>query len=459
MMYSIADFDDDGHTDLLLVTEGKPWIWWGGAEGYSKERRTLIPVTDLPGGDGVLGLGVADLDGDGWLDLVFSGRAPKHSGPRAIIAYGGPDRFKTARTETFALKGGSSTVGSTVVTIADLNQDGRLDLIFPLQDIAEGEIRWGSAKGYAEGKSSFLETNGASHANVADLDGDGKLDLVFTSGLMGRRKPGQTLVGGTGIKGTTRNSYATIYWGGKDWASPERSELECYNALDVTIADLNRDGHLDLAFSSYMSDTTRELPAIIYWGDGTRNYTENRRLFLDAASSSSMDAVDLNRDGWPELIVTNHQKNFSHTSGTYIYWGSEEGYSLKQRTEVPSIGAHLDAMVDAGNIRDRRLEWDLVSSPVQLPVGYRFQRLRWSAITGPHTGITFQVRSASSAEGLTRATWTGASGDGSYFLTSDAALDQLPEAHPWLQYRAVLSSLDGGNSARLEQVEILCGSR
>ncbi|MBS0631989.1 MAG: VCBS repeat-containing protein [Verrucomicrobia bacterium] len=456
MMHSVADLDDDGWPDLIVVSAGHPWIWWGGPDGYSVDRRTELPITKLPGSDGIFGVNVADLDGDGWLDVVCSGRAPKGPGPQVFIAYGGPGRFQAARTEAFRVTGGVDTAGSSEVTIADLNQDGKLDLIIPLLDIGKLEIRWGGSGSYANARMTTLDTNGASQAVVADLDGDGHLDLVATSGLVGRRQPGQTVVGGSGLKGGTRNSRAIIFWGNAAWDGSERTELECYQCLDVTIADLNRDGHLDLAFSSYLSDTTRELPAMIYWGDGTRHYTERRRTFLDAASSASMDAIDLNHDGWLDLVVTNHQKNFSHSIGTYIYWGGPEGYSNARRTEVPSIGSHLDTMVDAGNIRDRKYEWDMVSIPVEAPSGARFDRLRWQAETLCGTGVKFQVRTASSAAGLAQAKWSGPKGAGSFYTVSDTALAGVPAGDSWLQYRAVLTSPDGANSTRLTGVDLVC---
>jgi hypothetical protein len=462
MMYTVADFDDDGYPDLVLVHQGHASVWWGGAAGFKADNRTELPITALPGGESIFGLNVADLDRDGHLDLICTGWRGANAqvkGPHAIIAYGGTDRFKTARTEAFQLPGGAGTVGATALAIADLNQDGYLDLIFPLQDFGESQIRWGGPQGYASARVTRLETNGASQATVADLDGDGRLDVVFTSGLMGKRKPGQPVVGGTGVKGTTRNSEAFIYWGNAAWDASERTALQSYNALDVTVADLNRDGHLDLAFSSYMSDTTRELPAIIYWGDGKRSYSESRRTFIDAASSSGMDALDLNRDGWLDLVVTNHQRNFSHVSGTNIYWGGEQGYSTARRTLLPSIGSHLDAMVDAGNIYHRRYEWDFVSAPVEVTKGLRFERLAWKAATELGTGVKFQVRSAASQADLARAAWSGPTGPGSFYTDSGAALVWVSAENSWLQYRAVLTSPDGANSPLLSEVEIDCVRR
>lgn len=459
MMYTVADLDDDGYPDLVLVTAGHPWIWWGSAAGYSAKNRTEVPIAKLPGGDYTLGLAVADLDRDGYLDLVCAGRLTpgiQTGSPMVNIVYGGEDHFKTARTESFSLPGGPATSGSIAITVADLNRDGQLDLIFPLLDTAQAQIRWGGPKGFSASRVTLLETNGASQGTVADLDHDGWLDVVFTSGIMGKRLPGQPVVGGTGVQGTTRNSSSYIYWGSPAGDFKVRNQLESYNALDVTVADLNRDGHLDLAFSNYLSDTTRELPAFIYWGDGTRGYSERRRTLLDAASSASMDALDLNRDGWLDLVVTNHQRNFSHVSGTNIYWGGAKGYSNDRRTLLPTIGAHLDAMADAGNIYTRAYEWDYVSAPIEAAAGAAFSLLRWKAEMLPGTGVKFQVRSAESSAGLTSAPWTGPDGPGSFYTTSGMRLAGDVSGHRWISYRAVLTSVDGANSARLSEVEIVC---
>jgi len=457
MMYTTADFDDNGYPDLVLITSGRAWLWWGSESGYVDANRMELPIASLLGGDGILALNVADLDRDGYLDLVCVGRSKE--GPRAIIAYGDSDHFKAPRTETFTLPGNPSTVGSTALSIADLNRDGYLDLVCPLQDLGYAQIRWGGPEGYKAGRVTKLDSNGGSQGAVADLDNDGWLDIIFTSGLMGKRKDGQPVKGGTGVAGTTRNSYSLIYWGNaqSDYRNP--SELETYNSLDVTVADLNRDGHLDLAYSNYLADTTRELPAFIYWGDGTREgYSVRNRTMLDAASSSAIDALDLNRDGWLELIITNHQKDFSHTSGTNIYWGSEEGYSIQHRDNLPTIGSHMDAMVDAGNIYDRKYEWDYLSTPIEAIDGMVFSQLKWKGETPLGSGLKFQVRTAKSSKALSQAEWRGPDGDDSFYAISGSQLEGFKPSHDWLQYRAVLTSPDGGNSPILTEVEIVCSS-
>src|SRR5205085_12487209 len=92
------------------------------------------------------------------------------------------------------------------------------------------------------------------------------------------------------------------------WGTPEGIpsfdnvvELESFGALECAIADLNRDGYLDLALSSYMSDSTRSLPLFIYWGDRGGRYSNEWRTSLPAESSAGIQTVDLNRDGYPEI--------------------------------------------------------------------------------------------------------------------------------------------------------------
>jgi len=166
--------------------------------------------------------------------------------------------------------------------------------------------------------------------------------------------------------------------------------------------------------------------------------------------------LDLNHDGWLDLIITNHQKNFSHLSGTNIYWGGEKGYSIAKRTNIPSIGSHLDTMVDAGNIYTRKYEWDYVSPPIEAVKDMGFAQLQWKAETELGTGVKFQVRSAATSDELAKAKWAGPDGAASYYTSSGAKLAGVEPKHRWLQYRAVLTAPDGGNSPRLTEVEIGC---
>ena len=444
-MHSIADMDDDGFADIILNERlGGSYIWWGSRSGYRLANRTKLQMVSAP----VLPVGhqAADLNRDGYLDLVFTvtALADTKDKLKCVIVYGNGDRFKAARTGEFPLSSGSSSL-----SIADLNKDGYLDLIFPMSDIGMSEIWWGGTRGFEAKNVSKIES-AASAAVAADLDRDGWLDLVMT-GVLATKEP---VAGGLGVPGRSRNSDTYIYWGSQE-GFKTRTAVESFTCLDATIADFNRDGHLDIALTNYQSDTTRELPAFIYWGEGTRAFSNKRRTLLAAASSAAIDTLDLNRDGWPDLVISDHQKNFSHTSGTNIYWGDPKGFSLSNRTNLPTMGVHFDAFVDAGNIYDRKYEWDYTSSVIEAPKDRSFARLRWKAETELGTGVKFQVRSAATREGLAPAKWTGPKGENSFYLESGSELAGIKREDQWLQYRAVLVSPDGGNSPLLSEVEIV----
>lgn len=435
MEYSAADLDDDGHADLVFLKDNgeSAVVWWGDSEGLSAKNRTELPVQSP------MSSSVADLNRDGFLDILFTVPAPARTDRHAtsIIVWGNSNRFENAKTTEWELSGTATQAN----TIADLNRDGHLDLVFPLGISDHSEIWWGSDQGYRRQNSTQLPAHGSPHVVAADLDRDDWLDLIFTSGASPSR--------------FTVNTPTIIYWGSPHGFFPAvRTELEGYTALDATVADLNRDGHLDIAMTNYKSDTNRKIPTFIYWGNGGRNYSVKRRTLLKSASGSAIDALDLNRDGWPELVVSNHQEQFDHAAGTDIFWGGPEGFSRLRRSRLPTVGVHLDAMVDAGNAYTREYEWVYESALVEAPDHARFARLHWKAQADLGTSVRFQVRSANDRDQLRELPWSGAKGPESFFLNSGDPLMPSAGEHRWLQYRAVLSSPDGANSVLLTEVAV-----
>lgn len=435
MEYSIADLDDDDYPDLLMAHREGPAIWWGGTKGYSADRRTRLKVPRP------ISNNIADLNRDGYLDLLFagSGVSGRKDVAAATIVWGDAGRFESPRTTQWDLHDKLLEASA----IADLNRDGHLDLVFPMSYGDESQIFWGSPEGYRQENFLLLEAYGAPHAVPADLDRDGWLDLLFTSSASPRYRD--------------MDGPALIYWGSPEgFTAAPPTPLEGFTSLDASIADFNEDGHLDIAMTNYKSATTREIPAFVYWGDGSRNYSKTRRTLVKAASSAAVDALDLDRDGWMDLVVSNHQTFFDHAAGTNIYWGAATGFDDSRRTHLPTVGVHLDAMVDAGNVYTREPAWDFISSPVEAPAGTRFKRLLWSGETPLGTGLQFQVRTAAGRDGLETAPWRGPEGSGSFYSMSGDPLQQIPEGHSWLQYRVVLVSPDGGNSPILTEVILEC---
>ncbi|MEO8129318.1 MAG: VCBS repeat-containing protein, partial [Bryobacteraceae bacterium] len=366
----VADFNQDGWVDIVFPNG---WIYWGGREGYSIQRRQEIK--GLKGH----GLGVADLNRDGYLDLVLCANKNKPGdSSTGSILWGSAAGFSMDHRLALAL----SARTSVAPTIADFNKDGYLDILFPDVDSDNADIFWGGPGfDYTPERRTQLKVQSAATVEVADLNHDGWLDLLFGGGWE-RSRFGRP----------TRQS--TILWGGAKGYSTDRAlKLESYDSLEQSVADLNKDGYLDIVMTNYHAYDTRSVPAFIYWGGPGGAYSESRRESLPAESSSALTVADLNQDGWLDLVVFNHLDHGNHNINSNIYWGGPQGYSVSRRQQFPTFGSHFGVRRDIGNIYDRRMEEDYLSAPLQIPSGKTPSQISWKARTPNGTGVRFQLRS------------------------------------------------------------------
>ena len=429
-MTSVADLDQDGWVELIFPSG---WIYYGGEEGFSPEKRTDI---ETKAGS----VGVADLNRDGFLDLVLaSGNAfGSQTPPQGMIRWGAPEGFSPERQTQFPLSSQLPTTG----TIADLDRDGHLDLIFSDVDSGSLEIFRGNPQAqYSTDHQLLLQIHSASTVEIADLNADGWLDLIMGA-VYDPDRFGRPM------------RRATLLWGGTEGFSLERAlELEAYESEEQSVADLNRDGYLDIVMTNYHGYTTRSIPVFVYWGGPNGSYSELRRTSLRGESTLAQTVADLNQDGWMDLVIVNHVDRGDHGAGTDIFWGGEKGYDYSRRHWIQSFGPHFSVRRDIGNIYHRRPEEEYISAPLEVPKGKTPARLSWKAQTPHGTAVKFQLRSAATAKELTKTPWSGPQGPGSYYKSSGANV-KVSEVKKWLQYRALLTTPDGGSTPVLEEVQI-----
>ncbi|MBS1873303.1 MAG: VCBS repeat-containing protein [Acidobacteria bacterium] len=426
-----ADLNDDGYPDLVLCASyaNGTYLYWGGPDGFSEERRETLPVST------VFTSSAADLDHDGYLDLVFAGI---ENGERVgYILKGSPKGYRQSGKSVLKL----AIQRGPTHRIADLNHDGWMDLIFSDNYYGIMQVFWGSKDGYSETNSWRGAVGTGGNLELADLNGDGRLDFIV-AGMFDREK-------------RSYNAHTQIYFG-RDDGLPDLAHpiaLESYGAVECAVADLNRDGALDLVFTSYMSETTRALPMFIYWGDSSGSYANNRRTALPSWSSAGVQTLDLNGDGYPEIIVNNHIRDGRHTGLSYIYWNSAGKFDKDHKTELPTLGPHFSQRVDPGNLYTRKLEEEYVSAA--LPVdGSRPARLVWTAREEHGAKLRFQIRAADTKEGLRSSSWAGPAGADSWHTKSGAPLTAIPATARWVQYRALFTSPDAAAWPVLESVAV-----
>jgi hypothetical protein len=315
----VVDLDGDGRLDLVVThrSDGRShdtrsWIYWGTATGFSAARRTELPT------HGATGVAAGDLDGDGRLDLVFANKADGTAGePVESWIYWGNSKGEFTPERRQALP----TSGPNSYAAADLDNDGFVDLFMPERESA---IYWGGKGGYAKTRRTVVSSRGAFSGRAADFNRDGYLDLALSEWTPGGDETG-------------------LYSGGPGGFSPaNRFAFKIGSVRAHAVADLDRDGWLDVIFS-----TTAD-QVVIFWNSPT-GFDNKRRTVLPAASAVSVEVADLDADGWLDVIVANlfdthpaagatRAFGGSPEANTFIYWGGKSGYSAERRTVLPSVG-------------------------------------------------------------------------------------------------------------------------
>jgi formylglycine-generating enzyme required for sulfatase activity len=169
----------------------------------------------LPTSGGVA-VSIADLNGDGWPDLVFSNNGTKSSSETDSVVY-----WNTGDTQAMydvANKTLLPTKGAMDNQVTDLNGDGYPDIVFgcaregpyPASTETDSLVYWGSQVGPTPDNVTGLPTIGAKAIGVGDLNLDGNLELIFASD---RNDGGDYNVG------------SRLFWGSKDGFDVDNFEI------------------------------------------------------------------------------------------------------------------------------------------------------------------------------------------------------------------------------------------
>ncbi len=437
--YSSADLNRDGWVDLIVVGR-ELRVFWGSAAGFSMARSQTLPVAYA------FSTRIADFDRDGFLDISASDWAGAPARDRTVIFWGSAGGYSADHRFTFAFP------GARAHAVGDLDGNGYLDLIFS-GTLNETAIFWNGPSGFSVSRKTVLPCKLAVSAEVADLNRDGFLDVIICNLydpdklVHARELPPITASPQT----ETFRAGTWIYWGSPAGYSPEnRLELPTIGSEDAVVADLNDDSYLDLVVTSYHAGATRNHPSYIFWGSA-RGIEANNVTELPTESASGALVADFDENGWKDLLFACHTEGTNHRTNSFLYWGSPRGFLKERRSLIPSEGTHWLSVADIGNVRDRSDEFEYLSPPFDAGAGARFTRLLWKATTPGKTRVRFQLRTAADRQGLSKSPWVGRMGEETFYDRPGLILRQKG---PWIQYKAILSSPNGANSPVLDFVAI-----
>jgi hypothetical protein len=430
--YALCDLDLDGYPDMAFVTAHGVRLFHGGPEGPRPDRYLDLPMPPLP----VQSVHVADFNRDGYLDLVVTTKTyddkPESIANSSRIFWNSAEGFSPDRWENLP------TYSMGPSHLADINRDGYVDIIVA-DERGYLDIFLGGPDGFSPDRTWKVPLPGPKCAGItsADLTGNGYHDIVV--GMMGHyiREP---------------DTFCILY-GGPEGYDP--ANIQHYQGSvsphQIAVADVNNNGCLDLVVAVYSSTTTRELPMRIFWGDGNRIDLENPTI-LPAESSAGLRMIDLNRNGWLDMVVSCHRNNIGHQVDSLIYWNGPAGMSSECVTRLPAMGPHWTTR-DNGNGLTRKPEESYISPPHSLDT-HTPSRIHWEAEVPETTELKFQLRWAESEAGLNETDWRGPVGVDSYYVKSGDDVTDVPSSAAWLQYKADFGSRYNLSSPRLREVRI-----
>lgn len=280
---AIGDLNGDGRPDIVISNFNS-----GNASTISVFRNTssggaisFAPRQDYASGNGSLGIAIADMNADGKPDIIVtSGNSGFFSIFKNITA--SPDTITLDTKQDYTL-----LLHPDNVTTADLDKDGLPDIItsnFSNSSISVfrntstgGNLSLDNRIDYSVGTNpSFLTTG--------DLDNDGKLDIVvsnYSSSSMSLLKnlctPGYISFGNA----QSLNS----------------------GVSNISFADLNGDGKLDFVSGRALSGVISVFEDT-YPGSGNFSFNTNVD-FTTGNYDTFVAANDLDGDGKPELVSAN----------------------------------------------------------------------------------------------------------------------------------------------------------
>jgi hypothetical protein len=367
------DLNNDGYPEIVLANHREKFnydtdsfIYWGGKEGFDTSNPTLLPTHCA------FQVLAADLNGDGYKDLIFTG------GNQLIVYWNNKGEFNSENRLVLDIPGMSGQFYKGILTtdIADIDGDGILEIIIAsneyieirkannlevvwnripftgcswvkavdinntgLMDIVasyycstksydtESVVFWNSKDGYSiDNKTSFC-TNGAMGCTAADLDNDGIKEIIFCNTMRG---PAQA----------DPEFPVFMYYCTEDYQYKAENRVEYpVNRMSYSYAaaDVDNDGYVELISTTW--DGIRIFKGTPN-GPDPNNYYDLQHSANNTAPIGSVLIGDFNSDGWLDLIMVPWVYGKSEEeleNSVFVYFGGPEGYSNERRMVLPSF--------------------------------------------------------------------------------------------------------------------------
>lgn len=312
---AMEDHDRDGDVDLFLATKtGEPLRVYLNEEGSFRDESSTLDVCVDRDIKQVL---FADLDDDGWRDLVLSVWESNALGTGFL---GGQVRVYQSQGGSGFVRRSDAALDSvmaglpTGITAGDYDRDGDLDLYvstwkpgqpdatshnrllrndggFTFEDVAMG-------LGVASKKKSYQSV-------FTDLSGDGWPDIVIAEDKRGGMTYYESLGDGTFEDRTVESGLDGYLFLGGTYV----------DGMGIGLGDYDHDADLDLYVTNIFDGN------ILYRNDGDGTYTDVASITGTSSFRVGWGCafLDCDNDGWEDLYVVNFGMNGNSANQDRLY--------------------------------------------------------------------------------------------------------------------------------------------
>lgn len=272
--FTLADFDRDGDLDISLQRRSDSTLYWYAFENDSTWTQHIAGTV----GGGQLGAVTQDVNRDGWNDVIM-GRVWAENPKQTGVAW-----------PIHAYAGGMVGENHDIV-VADINQDGRTDVIAYAQGL--GTIRWYDLENPNQWEFVDIATDvndrfvhaGFAPRGIADLDGDGFPDILMP--FFWYRNPGTS----------------SAPWDPIAWPYPEVEKTPYGRSFRSWIDDLDNDGDQDFVIAECDVTMSR---AFWFENQGFATTWKQHQLPLPdgpTGSFHSLIVADFNKDDLKDIFI------------------------------------------------------------------------------------------------------------------------------------------------------------
>lgn len=258
---TIVDIDNDGDLDIINATSGGGSLYAYLNDGSGNFTST---VTTAGGGGNTAIAGY--INDDNFLDIMV----PNGTANLEVYLGDGDGSFQAVRLVAVG-------AGTTSATLADMDQDGNLDIVAISGSEQQVYIRRGNGDGTFQAATTF-SSGARNDVAVADVNHDGYPD-VFT---------GASGWGGTSVA-LNDQSGGLLAFSGLDAVSAG-------DPVELTFGDFDSDGNVDFIFGG---DKGAETFAVVRFGNGDGTF-QTATLY---SGGYNLAIADFNNDGYDDFLA------------------------------------------------------------------------------------------------------------------------------------------------------------